>query len=170
MGLLLVGIILLLTFYSSEKEKKKIDKHLLIFYLAISILFFEWFYNHPSLRYGGYSLIALLIFIPFSIYLSKFISIKFFKDKIIFLIVLSLIIFVGRNLNRIGNEIKKYNYNFFSEPYYQLNKTHFRVDKFLNSLFLSYENCTNKDKINCQSFNGLLVNKKNIYYILKKDK
>ena len=69
---------------------------------------------------------------PFSIYLSKFISIKFFKEKIIFLIVLSLMIFVGRNLNRIENEIKKYNYNFFSEPYYQLDKNHFRVDKFLN--------------------------------------
>ena len=170
LGIILLLLVVFFTFYSKIKTKIKIEKkNYLIYFIAI-ILFFEWFYNHPSLRYGGYSLIALLIFIPFSIYLSKFISIKFFKEKIIFLIVLSLIIFIGRNLNRIENEIKKYNYNFFSEPYYQLDKTHFRVDKFLDSLFLSYENCTNIDKINCQSFNGILVNKKNIYYILKKDK
>ena len=79
-------------------------------------------------------------------------------------------IFVGRNLNRIKNETENYNYNFFSEPYYQLDKTHFRVDKFLNSLILNYQNCNNIDKINCKSFSRISINKKNIYYILKKDK
>ena len=169
-GILLLILIVFLTFYSKIKIKIKIEeKNYLIYFIAI-ILLFEWFYNHPSLRYGGYSLIALIIFIPFSIYLSKFTSIKFFKEKIILLVVLSLIIFVGRNLNRIDNEIKKYNYNFYSKPYYQLDKAHFRVDKFLNRLLLNYQNCKNIDEINCQSLNGISVNKKNIYYILKKDK
>ena len=169
-GILLLILIVFLTFYSEKKIKIKFEKkNYLIYFIAI-ILFLEWFYNHPSLRYGGYSLIALIIFMPFSIYLSKFISIKFFKEKIIFLIVLSLMIFVGRNLNRIKNETEKYNYNFFSEPYYQLDKTHFRVDKFLNSLILNYQNCKDIDKINCKSFSRISVNKKNIYYILKKDK
>ena len=34
-------------------------------------LFFEWFYFHPALRYGGYNLVALLIFIPTSLFLEK---------------------------------------------------------------------------------------------------
>ena len=170
LGIFFLLIIVFLIFYSKNKINIKIKKqNYLIYFLAI-ILLFEWFYNHPSLRYGGYSLIAFSVFMPFSIYLSKIISIKFLKKKIVFLIFLSLIIFVGRNVSRIDNEVKKYNYNFLSNPFYQLDKVHFRVDKFINSLLIGYQNCMEKNKKNCKSFNGILVNKKNIYYILKRDK
>jgi hypothetical protein len=41
---------------NSEKET--------IFYYFIPIIFiFEWFLNHPAMRYGGYVLIALPLFI-----------------------------------------------------------------------------------------------------------
>ena len=169
-GVLLLLLIVFFTFYSKKRINIKIKKQNYIIYFIAIIIFFEWFYNHPSLRYGGYSLIALIIFIPFSIFFSRFVSIKFFKEKIIVLIILSLVIFVGRNVNRIDNEAKKYNYNLFSNPYYRLDKVHFRVDKLINSLILNYQNCMDKNKINCQSSNGISVNKKNIYYILKKDK
>ena len=169
-GILLLLLIIFFTFHSKNRINKKIKKQNYIIYFIAIILFFEWFYNHPSLRYGGYSLIALIIFIPFSIFLSKFVLIKFFKEKIIFLIILSLVIFLGRNVNRIDNEVKKYNYNLFSNPYYKLDKVHFRVDKFINSLILNYQNCMNEDKMNCQSSNGIVVTKKNIYYILKRSK
>ena len=43
-------------------------------------------------------------------------------------------------------------------------------DKFINSLILNYQNCMNEDKMNCQSSNGIVVTKKNIYYILKRSK
>ena len=169
-GVLLLLLIVFFTFYSKKRINIKIKKQNYIIYFIAIIIFFEWFYNHPSLRYGGYSLIALIIFIPFSIFFSRFVSIQFFKEKIIVLIILSLVIFVGRNVNRIDNEAKKYNYNLFSNPYYRLDKVHFRVDKLINSLILNYQNCIDKNKINCQSSNGISVNKKNIYYILKKDK
>ena len=169
-GVLLLLLIVFFTFYSKKRINIKIKKQNYIIYFIAIIIFFEWFYNHPSLRYGGYSLIALIIFIPFSIFFSRFVSIKFFKEKIIVLIILSLVIFVGRNVNRIDNEAKKYNYNLFSNPYYRLDKVNFRVDKLINSLILNYQNCMDKNKINCQSSNGISVNKKNIYYILKKDK
>ena len=169
-GVLLLLLIVFFTFYSKKRINIKIKKQNYIIYFIAIIIFFEWFYNHPSLRYGGYSLIALIIFIPFSIFFSRFVSIKFFKEKIIVLIILSLVIFVGRNVNRIDNEAKKYNYNLFSNPYYRLDKVHFRVDKLINSLILNYQNCMDKNKINCQSSNGISVNKKNFYYILKKDK
>ena len=110
-GLLILLLIVNFTFKSKNKNNIKIKKQNYLVYSIIIILFFEWFYNHPSLRYGGFSLIALILFMPFSIYISKFISIKYFKEKIIFLIVLSLVIFVGRNVNRIHYEVKKYNYH-----------------------------------------------------------
>ena len=169
LGLLFLLTIFFFIFYSKNKINIKIKKQIFHIYLIILILFFEWFYNHPSLRYGGFSLIALIMFIPFSIYISKFISIKFFKEKIIFLIVLSFIIFAGRNVNRINFEIEKYNYNLLSYPYYYLDDMHFRVDKFLKQILLSQQNCKKK-KINCEGFDGIIATKKKNFYILKKNK
>ena len=105
---------------------------------------------------------------PFSIYISKFTSIKYFKEKIIFLIVLSLVIFTGRNVSRIHNEVQKYNYDLFSSPYYYLDKVHFRVDTLVNKILANYQNCIEENKINCERFEGISVSKKNIYYILKR--
>ena len=63
-------VILLFRFNQNEVEIKKYDYK--FFYLLILLLFVEWFYNHPALRYGGYTLLALIFFIPVSIYLSKY--------------------------------------------------------------------------------------------------
>ena len=171
----LLGLILLLTivffsFFSKNKINIKMKKQNFYIYLIIIILFFEWFYNHPSLRYGGYCLVALIMFVPFSIFISKFVSIKFFKEKIIFLIILSLIIFVGRNINRITFEVKKYDYNLLSYPYYYLDDVHFRVDKLIDNILHSHQSCVNKKKINCEGFKGISVTEKKNYYILKKNK
>ena len=51
---------------------KKINltkKNFYLFYGVILLLLFEWFLNHPALRYGGFTLIALSIFIPLSIFI-----------------------------------------------------------------------------------------------------
>ncbi len=169
-GLLVLLVIVFFTFNSKKKNNIKIKKQNYVIYSIVIILFFEWFYNHPSLRYGGYSLIALILFMPFSIYISKFISIKYFKEKIIILIILSLVIFVGRNVNRIYNEVQKYNYDLFSYPYYYLDKVHFRIDTLVNRILVNYQNCIDENKINCERFEGFSVSKKSIYYILKKYK
>ncbi len=133
LGLLLVGIILLLTFYSSEKEKKKIDKHLLIFYLVISILFFEWFYNHPSLRYGGYVLVFSLIFLPLIVKLKSYkLKKKSIKSKFITLIICIFIIFIFRNTLRLHKEYTNYNYNFFKDFKYNVEKSYFRINEKIN--------------------------------------
>ena len=168
LGLLLLLTIVFFSFYSKIKNNIEIKKQNFYIYFVIIILFFEWFYNHPSLRYGGYILISLIMFVPFSIYISKFISTKFFKNKIIFLLVLSLVIFVGRNINRINTEVKKYDYNLFSYPYYYLDDVHFRVDKLVNNILFSHQSCIDENKINCEGFNGISATKK-FYYILKKD-
>ncbi|MBK57201.1 MAG: hypothetical protein CMC84_07960 [Flavobacteriaceae bacterium] len=167
LGLLLLLTIVFFSFYSKNRINVKIKKQNFYIYLVIIILFFEWFYNHPSLRYGGYILVALIMFVPFSIYISKFISLRLFQKKVVLLIVLSMVIFVGRNINRINNEVKKYDYNLFSYPYYYLDDVHFRVDKFIDNILLSHQSCIDKNKINCEGFNGISVTKK-FYYILKK--
>ena len=73
---------------------------------------FEWFYFHPALRYGGYHLLALLIFIPVSIFLDKNII---FDKKLLFKVnILLAIIFIisfSRNINRINKEMAAYSYN-----------------------------------------------------------
>ena len=53
LSMLLIALILFFYFYNKKKQKIKKIKFK-IFYLFIIILFFEWFYNHPALRYGGY--------------------------------------------------------------------------------------------------------------------
>ena len=66
-GLFFLSIIFILTFYQ-KNFSLKINRKYIFTYFIILILFAEWFYNHPALRYGGYHLIALIIFIPLSFY------------------------------------------------------------------------------------------------------
>ena len=79
----------------------------------------EWFLNHPSMRYGGFVLFALPVFIILSHYLEN----NIIKDSKIYiksmlLILITLIIYNTRNIDRINNEIEKYNYDLLSSPYF----------------------------------------------------
>lgn len=169
-GLFFLIAIFFLIFYSKNKKKVNNNNFFWIYFILI-ILLFEWFYNHPSLRYGGYSLISLIIFIPFSTYISKFTINKYLKKKIIFLILISLIIFSGRNINRINKEIKKYDYDLISNPtYIILKNNHFRINLFISKLIENYENCDNINKTNCDNYDGISIGMKKNYYYLTKTK
>ena len=107
--------------------KTKVKKHnYKFFYLLILLLTLEWFCNHPALRYGGYTLLALIFFIPVSIYLSKY---KFeylaIKKKTYLILLLAIILFVSRNINRIDKEFEQYGYNPFNSAFFYLNKDGF---------------------------------------------
>ena len=69
LGITLLISIFLFFFRKSFFKKSiiKVDHHVYLVYLLILILGIEWFYNHPALRYGGYHIIALLLFIPISV-------------------------------------------------------------------------------------------------------
>ena len=119
-------VILILSLYLF-KIKKKLTKlkyeskrSIKIVSLISLILFLEWFFNHPALRYGGYYLLVTLIFIPFSILLSKFnITANSKKIVTIFLIVLSYSIFNLKNFTRIIEEKKiviNNNFPYFYSP------------------------------------------------------
>ena len=101
--------------------------------MAISILFFEWFYNHPSLRYGGYVLVFSLIFLPLIVKLKSYkLKKKSIKSKFITLIICIFIIFIFRNTLRLHKEYTNYNYNFFKDFKYNVEKSYFRINEKIN--------------------------------------
>ncbi len=119
-GILLISLIVFVTFRFSAKKKKYLFKNsYFIGYFVIIIFLIEWFLNHPTLRYGGYTLLAIPFFIYVSSVLEKY---SFDKKKIylgsIFLIMIATLIFNTRNLLRINDEINKYQYDLISSPYF----------------------------------------------------
>ena len=135
--ILISGIVFFLFSHNCQKIKKvAFNNDYNLFYYLILFLFFEWFYNHPSLRYGGYTLLALIFFIPISIYLSRF---KFnpliLKKKIYFILLLTLLIFVSRNMLRINKEFKQYGYNPIKGAFFNLNKVGFIINDEVETLY-----------------------------------
>ena len=115
-GILFLLLLLIIIFYSKNKKiPNQINKKIiLILYFLSFILFFEWFYNRPSLRYGGYYLLCFMFFIPFSYYLSnKKFKFKRLNKSIISLILLSFLLFNFKNITRISDEIKMVKENKF---------------------------------------------------------
>ena len=167
-GVIFLLLVFSLTFFPKIKDNIFIDKNILWVYAVLVILFLEWFYNHPTLRYGGFALIALIIFIPYSIFFSKFDLNKNIRIKIIFLLSLSLIIFISRNIHRISNEVEKYNYMPISNSFYRVGSNDLRVDIFIKEMKRIYQNCNDKSK--CSIDDSISVFKKNNYYYLVKNR
>ena len=138
--------LIFLIFATIFKSKKKISNHNnfknnLFYYCLILLLLIEWFLNHPSLRYGGYIIFSLILFIPLSYLVSNYEITKNFKSKIIILFFLVTLIFVGRNIDRIIYEINFYQANFKQNMFFFTDKNHFRIDTQLNDLLKIYHNC-----------------------------
>ena len=75
------------------------------------MLIFEWFHNHPALRYGRILFDISNIVYLFSIFMEKYkISKKLSFKKIKVLIAITFIIFVYRNYQRINYKIETYDY------------------------------------------------------------
>ena len=133
------------------------------------VLFIEWFYNHPSLRYGGYSIISSIIFIYFSLRFSKYyVNKKKIKKKFKILIAISLLIFLTRNIDRIFNEVSFYSYKPLSEVFYNINESHFRIENSIKELKREYNQC----KINielCNQNSKIKVTKQFKKYIFYTD-
>tara|TARA_Y100000992_G_C21269667_1_gene495938 strand:- start:86 stop:1795 length:1710 start_codon:yes stop_codon:yes gene_type:complete len=153
LGLFLMCLILFIFFYKSSLKKNRFKKiiNLKYIYLVILLLFFEWFYNHPALRYGGYSLIVLLIAIPVSNYLySKQIQLNVFLKRAKIIVLITFIVFFGRNFDRINNEYNKYSFNPFKNSFYDTSEKNFRVEKKINKILERNMACKNEiDKNKC---------------------
>lgn len=142
LSLIFLLLILFIVFRNNLIKKKNNFKFLYLYFFLL-IFLIEWFLYHPALRYGGYHLIYLIIFIPFSIYLSNFnISYKIFKKKAVILILIAVIIFTFRNFNRLHHEYKRYNYNPIVNSNYKFiggdKKFYYRYNSHINDRLSNY--------------------------------
>ena len=172
LGFTVTIIIILVLFRGPKKEflNEKKNQGLLILFLITIILFFEWFYNHPALRYGGYHLFSIIVFIPVCYYLSQ--KKIFFNEKkkiIISLICVSFIIFGLRNIERINEEhhiVKENNFPLFFSPQQNFEKfelkhnTNLYVPTDLSGCWAIKTPCV-------FDANGVIVNKKWGYIIFR---
>jgi hypothetical protein len=94
------------------------------------LIFLLWFLLHPTLRYGGYHLFFFLFFIPISIFLEKFNkNILNLNKKILILVMITMLIFIGRNVTRLAKEYKNSSYRPLVDVNYPLKKSSFRYQK-----------------------------------------
>ncbi len=169
LGLIFLIGVFLVTFYKKKIVKKSFNKEILFVYLTIIILLIEWFINHPTLRYGGYSLIAIFIFIPCALLLERFEnSVALTRKKTFIILLIGFTIFIFRNADRIIKENKKYNYNPFFYPYYKIDNTYFRIENQIDDLINNYYNCKNGKKICNNNLDYRVIKKFNKYIFIKK--
>ena len=132
--LLSLFLILMITlfFIVGFKKVNFKKKNFYLFYGVLLLLLFEWFLNHPALRYGGFTLIALFILVPLSIFIEGRLNLNSkFKKKITFLVFTSFIIFSFKNIDRILKEFDKYKYNPFINAHYFINNNTDHFNKLL---------------------------------------
>ena len=139
----LIGVIYLVFLVNQKKIKKFKTKNTKLIYLFVFLFFLEWLFNHPTLRYGGYHIIALLFFIPASLYMVMYkITFKNFIKKFNVIFIIILIIFSFRNISRLNKEYKLYNYNPIKNPNYNFvggdKKFHMRYNDHIKSNLNNY--------------------------------
>lgn len=157
--LLSLMFLIIIIFYLLKSKKTKINSNRKInFVISFALLLlFEWFYNHPSLRYGGYCLISGIIFVLFSVKMEKYkTNYANLSKKINILILITITIFILRNVNRINFEFKEYNYKPFKIFFYNVSEKQFTLQNNLNLLIDNYEECS-KYKRNCDYRNDFNI-------------
>jgi len=143
LGVTFLSLIYFFTFYKKNKFLT-FNKNLFSIYFYVIFALIEWFLNHPSLRYGGYHLIALLLFLPLCDIISNMkIQRNEFIKKATILILITFIIFLGRNLIRLNKEYNHYAYNPFNNPNFKFiggdKKFYFRYNEIMSKNMLSYD-------------------------------
>ena len=122
LGIIFISLFVLsiLKYFSKSTNKKGTKLDYFAYFIPILFLF-EWFLNHPSMRYGGYVLFAIPIFLLTSSIIQKFnIEKRKLWNLSVFFIVLVLIIFNVRNISRITKETRIYSYDVFKSPYFYI--------------------------------------------------
>jgi len=163
LGLILL-ILIFVKFFYRQKKKNKINivnkKYLYFTFFILIFVFFEWFYNHPSLRYGGYCVIALLLFIPMSYFISlnDVTNNSYYKSAVL-LFIISIIIFSSRNIVRLNNEINKYQYQPLKYTFYKITEDYFSIQNKMDNLKQEFETCNNN--LSCKN---LKIKKKYFKY------
>ena len=72
LGIILISLIVFFIFQHFSLSKNKKKKISLLCFLIPLFFLIEWFVNHPSMRYGGYVLFAIPIFLLTSFLIEKY--------------------------------------------------------------------------------------------------
>ena len=90
-----------------------------------------------------------------SIYLSNYndLSTKISR-KLKFIITISLIIFVSKNIIRINSETLKYGYEVINKPYFHLDKSAFRTDIQIKEILKQNNNLSSKGYLIIKKINN----------------
>jgi len=141
--ILVIFLVSLMCLLLLKGKKKTVnysyDKNFILLFLILFFLFLEWFINHPTLRYGGYSFFALMFFIPISNFLDKRIHAKKnLKKKVNILIIITFSVFIFKNITRLQYENDKYQYNLFTNPYFNIEEKNFHFLKIFSTLNYNY--------------------------------
>tara|TARA_B110000977_G_scaffold125183_1_gene160302 strand:- start:4377 stop:6092 length:1716 start_codon:yes stop_codon:yes gene_type:complete len=128
-GILFISILLVFGFLFNFSKQKKyaFNKEIYIFYVAILLVFFIWFFKHPALRYGGYPVTFFIFSIPVVLFFEKFkIKNNFNRNTKVLLILVFLVLNI-KNVSRIKNEFDRNDmYKFSNFPYYVIKKIEYK--------------------------------------------
>ena len=148
------------------------NKKILLFYAIILIIFFIWFSKHPQLRYGGYSIIFLTLSIPIALIFHKVKTKDFFKEKFKYLVLLIIIIFNLKNINRIEKEFNRTDlYKYDNFPFFAIPEKEFISNNYPSGLIIhsTKGHCWNTPSPCTEgSASKIKVKKNNRYYFLYK--
>jgi hypothetical protein len=129
LGILFLSILLVFSFlFNFSKQKKYVfNKEIYIFYVAILLVFFIWFFKHPALRYGGYPVVFFIFSIPVVLFFKRFRIKNNFNKNIKVLLILVILVFNIKNISRIKNEFDRNDmYKFSNFPYYVIKKIEYK--------------------------------------------
>lgn len=125
-GLLtLIAIIFFVTFKGFKNKNYYFSKNLSWLFIINFLIFLIWFYNHPTLRYGGYVPILIIFSFVTSYFLSsldlKYISANNLIKSSNFVLILAFSVLITKNISRIYLEINREDiYKFLNFPYFYI--------------------------------------------------
>ena len=136
--MLLSSILVVFFVFKKFKIRKKFflsNNKIIFFYLSVLIIFLIWFLKHPTLRYGGYSIVFLTLSMPIALLYQFFENKNFFKKKLKYLTIFLIIVFNTKNIDRIGNELKRNDIYKFSEfPFFAIKEQKYFSTQFEDGL------------------------------------
>jgi hypothetical protein len=144
---------------------KMIRTDFYFFSASYLLFFFEWFLNHPSMRYGGFFIVGLPVMLAVSKWLSNCnYKIQKLKKATFFLCILSLIFFNLQNVRRLVSEIGQYQVDIKASPYFILPKVVYKSQNISNVTFqVPINNMCWSTPTPCASTFNYLIN--NFYWI-----
>ncbi len=157
--------------FKYKKRETLLSKNIFYFYIILLTIFFIWLTNHPTLRYGGYSIVFLILSFPVSLLFCYFLDEKLTEKRIKFFIIFVFVLFNIKNISRIYSEVNREDiFKFVNFPFFTIIEKKY-VEKTLSGLTIySAHHCWATPTPCGQIDDTITVSKKNGYFFIKRSK